>query len=172
MIPHRRPLALGLLAVWLLSTLPLKADPIVVGPGSSIVQFGTLLAVAAAILVEAFCIAWLLRRSRTPRFFVLWLMGLHLLTYPLFLGWLWASAGMHPALAVGIGESVVVLLEGMLIYLLCRWAPSRRDQLPLPSAGKTLLASLLGNICSALAFPLATILVVLVARGLDSLGLG
>ncbi len=146
---------LGFLAVLLLSAVSLKANPIAIpgGPVSHRVVF----AVTLAILAEAFCVLLLLRRWRTPRLFILWLMGMHLLTYPLFLGFLWLSDGLHPALAVMMGEGLIVLIEGSLIYLMCRFVPSAKSERPLPSVSKSLLASLAGNICSAVAFPLVMI---------------
>jgi hypothetical protein len=154
---HRGVCSLGFLAALLISAVSVQADPIVVGSGS-LFAFGTISAITGAILVEAVCIILLLRRSRTPRLFLLWIMGMHLLTYPIFLGMVWFSVGLRPELAVGFGEGMIVLIEGSLIYYLCRLAPSAKAALPVPSVGKALLVSLLGNICSAAAFPLLTFL--------------
>jgi len=145
-----------LTALWF-SAVAAQADPIVIGSGP-IFQFGILFTVTIAILIEAVCILLLLRRWRTPRLFLLWLMGVHLLTYPLFLGLVWFSAGARPGLAVTLCEGIIVLVEGSLIYLLCRFVPSAKAALPTPSVGKALFASLIGNICSAAAFPLLTLL--------------
>jgi hypothetical protein len=147
---------IGFLAVLLLSTVSLKANPIV--PGEGPLALGVVIPVILAVLAEAVCILLLLRRWRKPRLFILWLMGMHLLTYPAFLALLWLSVGLHPALAVAMGEGLVVLIEGTLIYLLCRFAPSAKPELPLPSISKSLLAALVGNICSAVVFPLLMIL--------------
>jgi 1,4-dihydroxy-2-naphthoate octaprenyltransferase len=61
---------------------------------------------------------------------------------------------MRPAFAVGIGEGLVVVVEGILIYLICRFVPSAKSDLVSPSIFKCLLASLIGNIVSASAFPI------------------
>jgi hypothetical protein len=103
--------------------------------------------------LEVVCILLVLRRSQKPRFFILWLIGIHLFTYPAFLGFLWLEQNMRPAFAAGIGEGLVVLAEGTLIYLICRFIPSAKSDLAIPSIFKCLLASLIGNILSAAAFP-------------------
>jgi hypothetical protein len=154
---HGVPRRLGFWAALLVSALSLKADPIDVN-AEPIFEVGTIISITLAIFLEAMCIWLLLRRWRTPRLFILWLMGMHLLTYPVFLGLLWLSIGVHPALAVATGEGLVVFIEGSLIYLICRFVPSAKSSLPLPSVGKTLFASLVGNICSAAAFPLLSML--------------
>ena len=41
--------------------------------------------IVVSILLEAVCVLFLLRRFRRPRFFILWIFGMHLLTYPGFL---------------------------------------------------------------------------------------
>ena len=146
----------GFLAVLLLSAVSLKANPIDITEEP--IPHAAIFLVALAILAEAVCILLLLRRWRTPRFFILWIMGMHLLTYPAFLGLLWLAEDLPPALAVAMGEGLIVLIEGGLIYLLCRFAPSAKPELPLPSASKSLLVSLAGNICSAVAFPLLMML--------------
>jgi hypothetical protein len=143
---------LGFMAVLMLSVISLKADPISVG--KSPLEHTVFVPITLAILIEAICICLILRRSRRPRLFILWLMGMHLLTYPLFLGWLWLSYGTHPALAGALGEAAIVLIEGGLIYLICRFISPDNSPLPEPSISKSLFASLIGNICSAAAFPL------------------
>jgi hypothetical protein len=142
---------LGFMAVLMLSVISLKADPISVG--ESPLEHTVFIPITLAILLEAICICLILRRLRRPRLFILWLMGMHLLTYPLFLGWLWLSYGMHPAFAVALGEGAIVFIEGGLIYLICRFISSGNSPLPVPSISKSLFASLIGNICSAAAFP-------------------
>src|SRR5271166_6549972 len=72
--------------------------------------------ISFAILVEVICVWFILRRSLRPRFFVLWLIGMHLITYPAFLGLLWVLQAMRPAFAVAIGEGLVVVVEGLIIY--------------------------------------------------------
>ena len=142
----------GFLAVLLLSAISLKADPVVVGEGPP--RLDVVVPVVLAVLAEAVCIRLLLWRWRKPGLFLLWLMGMHLLTYPLFLGALWLSYGLQPVLAVVMGEGLIVLIEGGLIYLICRFLSPAKSELPAPSFSKSLFASLLGNICSAAAFPL------------------
>ena len=129
---------------------------IAVGEGPP--QLGVVVPIVLAILLEAICILLMLRRWRRPPLFILWLMVMHLLTYPLFLGLLWLSYGLHPALGVTMGEGLIVLIEGGLIYLMCRFLSSRKSELPVPSISRSLFASLIGNICSAVAFPLLMML--------------
>jgi len=143
---------MGFVAVLMLSIVSLKANPI--SPGEEPLALIVFIPMTLAILLEAICIWLILRHSRTPRLFILWLLGMHVLTYPLFLGLLWLLYGVHPALAVVLGESAIVLVEGGLIYLMCRFIASRKSPLPVPSVSKSLFASLIGNICSAAAFPL------------------
>jgi len=161
------PPRLGFLAVLLASVVSLKADPIEVGP-EPIFDFATIVSITLAILAEAICIQLLLRRWRRPRLFILWLMGMHLLTYPLLLGWLWLFVDAHPAPAVVTGEGLIVLIEGSLIYLMCRLAPSGKSALSLPSVSRALFASLIGNICSAAAYPLILMLFAFVARSIGA----
>jgi hypothetical protein len=109
--------------------------------------------ISFAILLEAVCILILLRDSRKPRFFILWLIGIHVFTYPAFLGFIMLEYNIGPALAVGIGEKLVTLIEGVLIYLICRFIPPSKPELSASSFGICLLASLFGNVVSAVAFP-------------------
>jgi hypothetical protein len=152
---------LGFLAVLLLSAISLKANPVVVGEGPP--RLEVVIPVVLAVLAEAVCIRLLLRRWRKPGLFLLWLMGMHLFTYPLFLGVLWLSYGLQPVLAVAMGEGLIVLIEGGLIYLVCRFLSSAKSGLPVLPFSKSLFASLMGNICSAVVFPLVMILLVLIA---------
>jgi hypothetical protein len=164
---HSRLRCWGLLAVLLLSAVSLKANPIDV-TSSPVFEFGTITGITLAILAEAVCIMLLLRRWRTPRLFLLWLMAIHLVTYPFFLGLLWLSSGKPPVLSVAVGEGLMVLMEGGLIYLLCRFAPSAKSEMPLPSISKSLFASLAGNVCSVVAFPLLMMLVSWIAFSIES----
>ena len=145
-IPH-----LSVLAVIFLSAVSASADPIEL-PEKPITPEITFL-ISVAILLEIICILFVLWCSQKPRFFILWLIGIHLFTYPAFLGFLWLEQNMRPALAAGIGEGLVVLVEGALIYLICRFIPPTKSDLAKPSIVKCLLASLIGNIVSAAAFP-------------------
>ncbi|HTY89212.1 MAG TPA: hypothetical protein VMB80_17325 [Candidatus Acidoferrum sp.] len=148
----------GWVIAFSLLAVSVKANPAAPSVVSAPLQPQVLIPIAFAILAEAICIVWLLRRWRHPHLLILWLMGMHLLTYPLFLGWLWLTYGMHPALGVATGEGWVVIFEGCLIYLLCRFRAPRRSTVAAPSITRTLVASLLGNICSAVIFPVLMIL--------------
>jgi hypothetical protein len=156
---------IGFLAVLLLSTASLKANP--VAPGQMpFSQLGTFTLLTLAALVEALCVRLFLRRWRRPTLLILWLLIMHLLTYPLFLGVLWFSYGTHPVVGVAIGEGLIVLIEGGLICLICRFMSSAKSELPAPTLAKSLLASLLGNIGSAVAFPLLVLLLELIGSGI------
>ena len=141
----------GLVAIFL-SIVSASADPIEL-PEKPITPEITVL-ISLAIFLEAVCILLVLRRSQKPRFFILWLVGIHLFTYPVFLGFLWLEQNMRPAFAAEIGEGLVVLVEGTLTYLICRFVPPAKSDLASPSIFKCLLASLIGNILSASAFPI------------------
>jgi hypothetical protein len=147
----------GLGAVLYFLALSAKADPIEMNEVSTI-RIGTAVTIALAIFFEAICIILLLRRSRTPRWFILWLLGMHVFTYPLFLATVWLLAGLHPALIITAAEGLIVLVEGGLIYLMCRFGPSPKKELAAPSITKSMVVSLIGNICSAGAFPLLLLL--------------
>ena len=108
-----------------------------------------------SILLETACILFLLRRFRKPRLFVLWILGLHLITYPAFLGFLWRFQDMRPSFAAALGEVLIVIIEGILIYLICRHVPAKQN-LPIASLIRCWLISLAGNACSLIAFPLLT----------------
>ncbi|HTB85535.1 MAG TPA: hypothetical protein VK742_17945 [Candidatus Sulfotelmatobacter sp.] len=142
---------LAALMIVILSAVSVQADPIALPekPITPEISF----VIGFAILLEVICIWWILRRSRKPRFLILWLIGMHLLTYPPFLGLLWMLHDMRPVYAVAVGEGLVVIIEGVLIYLICRFIPSAKTEGATPSIIKCLLASLLGNIVSAAAFP-------------------
>jgi len=144
--------SVGIVAVLLLSVISLKADPI--SPGEEALTFIAFIPIALAILLEAICIWLMLRCLRTPRFFILWLLAMHLVTYPLFLGFLWLLYGTRPVFAMTLSEAAIVMVEGGLISLMCRYISSRQSSLPVPSISRSLFASLVGNICSAVAFPL------------------
>jgi len=75
-------------------------------------------------------------------------------TYPLFLSLVWLAISLQPTLAVATGEGAIVVIEGALIYLICRYAPSAKAGQPAPSIFKSIFASLVGNACSVAAFPL------------------
>lgn len=135
----------------LLCAFPAQADPIEL-PEKPVAPEIVFL-VGLAILLEAVCILLLLRNFRKPRWFILWIIGLHLITYPAFLGLLWLLQDIRPVSAAGLGEIVMVIAEGTMIYLICRFVPSKRN-LPDVSLVRSWMASLAGNACSLVAFPL------------------
>jgi len=141
----------GFLAVLMLSIFSAKANPI--SDGGTMMTYMILVPISLAILLEAICVRWMLMRCRRPRLFILWVVAMHLVTYPLFIGLLWVLSGLHPALAVTVGEGAIVLVEGAAICLMCRFLSPADSPLPAPSMAKSLFASLVGNICSAAAFP-------------------
>jgi hypothetical protein len=134
-----------------------QANPIAIDE-RPVLQSATLIPLTLAILAEAICVRVLLRRWRRPAAFILLLMLMHVFTYPLFLGILWLLYGLHPFLSVAIGEGLIVLIEGGLIYLLCRYLASAKSDLPVPSLARSVFASLIGNIFSASFFPLLVML--------------
>ena len=145
-----RPLVI--LAAVIFPIVSAQANPIEVPEKSIIPEISFL--IGLAILIEIICVWFMLRRSRRPRFFILWLVGMHLITYPSFMGLLWLLQAMRPAFAVAIGEGLVVVVEGLLIYAMCWLIAPANPTLPRPTMTKCWLASLIGNICSAVAFPI------------------
>ena len=117
-----------------------------------------------AILLEVICVWFILRRSLRPRFFILWLIGMHLITYPAFLGLLWLLQSMRPAFAVAIGEGLVVVVEGLIIYGICWLMAPANSPLPRPTIARCWLASFVGNVCTAVAFPILVAIFKLVER--------
>lgn len=78
---------LVVLAAIFLPVVSVSADPIEL-PEKPLTPEITFL-IVCAILLEVVCISLMLWRSKTPRFFILWLVGIHLFTYPALLGFLW-----------------------------------------------------------------------------------
>ena len=152
---------LGVLAVVFLCHFSAQADPIEL-PEKSVTPEITFL-ICLSIFLEAGCILFLLRRFQKPRLFVLWILGLHLITYPAFLGFLWQFQDMRSAFAVALGEGLVVMIEGTLIYLICRHVPAKQN-LPMASLIRCWLISLAGNACSLIVFPLLTNLYDFISR--------
>lgn len=149
---HSRFIGLCASAMVLLFALRAAGNPIELPEKSATPQRSFL--IAAAILVEVFCIWGVLRHSQKPRFFPVWVVGMHLLTYPAFLGLLLLLQDIRPAFAIVIGECIVVLVEGGLIFLICRLMRPAKPELPSASATKCFLASFVGNVCSAGTFPI------------------
>ena len=138
-----------------LATFPLQANPISL-PEKPVTPEITFL-ITASILLEAVCWVFLLRHFKKPRLFILWILGMHLLTFPSFVSFLWLLQDMRPVVAAAFGESLVVLAEGILIYLICRHVPAKQN-LPTASLFRCWLVSLVGNACSLIAFPILTYL--------------
>ncbi len=107
--------------------------------------------VGIALFVEALCVAWLLRKFHRPRYFILWVLGTHLLTFPMFLGVIWLLQPWLQYFTIALAAGLVVLAEGKLIYQICRH-PASLAHLPLPSLGDCWFVALIGNACSLLAF--------------------
>lgn len=144
------------LAVAIFSTVfSVQANPISL-PEKPVTPEITLL-ITAAILLEAICWVFLLRRFEKPRWFILWILGMHLLTFPAFLGLLRFLDTMRPAIAVALGEGLVVLVEGYLVFLICGFIRPSLKKASTPSLVRCWLVSLAGNLCSAMAFPLLAI---------------
>jgi hypothetical protein len=144
---------IGFLAAILFFSFSAQADPIEIPEKSLTPEISFL--ISFSILLEATCILLLLRRFRKPRFFILWILGLHLITYPAFLGFLWLFQNIRPAFAAAFGEGLIVIIEGTFIYLICRCVPTSQ-KLPMASLIRCWLVSLAGNACSLIAFPLLT----------------
>jgi hypothetical protein len=141
---------IGFCAALFLCFFSAQANPISI-PEKSLTPEITFL-IGFSILLEATCILLLLRHFRRPRFFILWIFGMHLLTYPAFLSFLWLLQDLRPAFAVAVGESLVVLVEGILIYVICSYVPTKQI-FPTASLFRCWLVSLAGNACSLIAFP-------------------
>jgi len=152
---------LGVLAAILLYSFSAQADPLELPEKSVTPEISFL--IGFSILLEAVCILLLLRRFRRPCLLILWILGLHLITYPAFLGFLWQFQDMRPAFAAALGEGLIVIIEGTLIYLICRYVPTKRN-LPVASLIRCWLVSLAGNACSLIAFPPLTNLYDFISR--------
>jgi hypothetical protein len=142
---------IGILAAMVLFPFSAQADPISIPEQPMTPEI--IFLISFAIFLEALCILFLLRRFHKPRFFVLWILGLHLITYPTFLSLVWLFQNIRPAFAVMIGEGSIVIIEGILIFLICHLIGSPKSGMAKPSLLRCLLASLVGNLISASAFP-------------------
>ncbi len=107
--------------------------------------------VGISLFLEAAVVGWLLRRFRLPHYFMLWVLGTHLMTFPAFLGVVWVLHTMFRYFTIALAEALVVWAEGWLVYQICR-RPSSLSQLPLPSLSDCWFVALIGNACSLLAF--------------------
>jgi hypothetical protein len=142
---------LGVSAAIMLFPLSSQADPISI-PEKPLTR-ELIFLIGLAIFLEALCILFVLRRFHKPRFFVLWILGLHLVTYPTFLGLVWLLQNMRPVFAVLLGEGSIVIVEGILIFLICNLLRSPKSDMAKPSLLRCLFTSLAGNLVSASVFP-------------------
>lgn len=168
---HGGILRLGVLAVWLLSAVSVRADGNT-GPGpveeaiptsevgkcdcppdvEACLTIAVIAYIAVMIVVEAFCVSAILSAARRPRRFILWLVGMCFVTRALGFGWLlldlcgfYVLAVRFYILAVLSGEVFILLANGILAYQICLRAPAQHPERPLPSFRRCLAASLLGN---------------------------
>src|SRR5664280_209938 len=160
----------GFFLVLLYSAVSVNANPVSVSE-MPVFEPATFIPLILAILAEAICVRMLLRRWRRPARFIPLLILMHIFTYPLFLAVLWLSFGLRPAIGVALGEALIVLTEGGLIYVMCRYVAKAKSELPVPSLARSTLASLVGNIISAGIFPLLIMLYGLVAHSMVSVPL-
>lgn len=150
--PLRSIFRMGIAAAIFIAAFSAHANPIPLPEKPVTPEISFL--IPASILLEAICWVFLLRKFQRPRFLILWILGMHLITFPAFLGLLKFLDTMRPATAVALGETLVVLVEGYIVFLICNYVrPSRQKASP-PSLLRCWLVSLAGNICSAAAFPL------------------
>jgi len=144
----------GLLLLILFSAFPAIANPIplpekpVTGPLT--------FSVTVAIFIEAICWVLCLRRFRRPRWFILWILGMHLITFPAFVGLLHFLDTLRPAVAVTLGELFVVIAEGFLVFLACNFLSRASQPASAPGLVRCWAISLISNACSMAAFPLLT----------------
>jgi hypothetical protein len=149
--PQNSIFRLGFIAMLLSAAFSARANPIPLPEKPVTPEISFL--IPASILLEAICWVFLLRRFRRPRFLILWILGMHLLTFPMFLGVLKFLDTLRPVTAVMLGEMLVVLVEGYFVFLICNYFHSSKRVAPSPSLVRCWLVSLAGNICSAAAFP-------------------
>ncbi len=142
----------GIVVAVLVAAFSVQANPIELPEKPVTPEISFL--IPASILLEAICWVILLRGFQKPRFLVLWILGMHLITFPAFLGLLKFLDAMRPVTAVALGETMVVLVEGYIVFLICNYVHASQQNAPLPSLLRCWLVSLAGNICSAAAFPL------------------
>jgi hypothetical protein len=144
----------GILLLMLFNAFPALANPIpfperpVTGPLT--------FSVTVAIFIEAICWTLCLRRFCRPRLFILWVLGMHLITFPAFVGLMHFLDTLRPAVAVTLGELFVVIAEGFLVFLACNYLARASQTAPAPGLLRCWVVSLLGNACSMVVFPFLT----------------
>ena len=168
---------IAFLAAMFFSAVSAQADPLPMPAPVPMSWTESSLRIGIPILLEAVCVVLLLRRVRTPRFFILWILAMHVLTYPLFrfmlvefdrlsfyrhlvsaLSFLISrrlTGSVSFYVRIAIPEVLIIFIEGSLIYLMCRFVPSRTSTLRIPSIPKCWAVSLAGNICSVVISALA-----------------
>jgi len=179
---RRGLLAFAILAVLLSSACAVHADPIVYGEYSDLFYatrtpnwisgFWTgLPVICLSILLESIFIVFLLRKFQGPRHFIFWVLGMHVLTWPMFqscfisldmltrsiylelaglIYWNFPSYQSVSALDLGYAEIAIVAIEGGVIYLMCRYLSPKPATRPLAWLGRCMLVSLAGNAVSFL----------------------
>jgi hypothetical protein len=151
---HFTTAKVGLFLLILFSAFPALANPIpfpekpVTGPLT--------FAVTVAIFIEAICWALCLRRFRKPRLFILWVLGMHLITFPAFVGLLHCLDTLRPVVAVALGETFVIISEGLLVFLACNYLARASQEASPPGLLRCWLVSAISNACSMVVFPLLT----------------
>ncbi|HXC36633.1 MAG TPA: hypothetical protein VNV43_12210 [Candidatus Acidoferrales bacterium] len=114
--------------------------------------------VAITVLLASATIFLILYNSRKPRLFILWIIGSHTLIFSA-LGLILISDVLYSLpvaesavqrdlqfdLMLGICLGFGILIEGGLLYLVCRLRSSSRTTLAAPSIFKSLFAALMGN---------------------------
>jgi hypothetical protein len=149
----RRSLFLfGLAVILCMAVFSTQANPIELPEKPVTPEISVL--IPTSILLEAICWVFLLRKFQKPRFLIFWIMGMHLITFPAFLGLLKFLDTLRPVTAVALGETLVVLVEGYIVFLICNHFRPGRQNAPPPSLIRCWLVSLAGNVCSAAAFPI------------------
>src|SRR6185312_15452890 len=115
---------IGLPLIVLFCALPAMANPVPI-PLKPIARPLTF-AVSIAIFLEAIC--WYLcpRRFQKPRLFILWILAMHLITFPCFVILLNFLDTLRPSAAVPLGEGSVVLVEGFLVFIACNYLSAPR----------------------------------------------
>jgi hypothetical protein len=151
-----------LIAALFFSAVSVQADPIPF-PAPNFIQEAPFIGIP--IVLEAICVVLLLRCFQKPRNFILWVLGMHVLTYPLFfgvvMGLLFLSHNLYFRVftrhllfgfrSLELAEVLIILVEGSLIYLMCRYLSPKPATLPIPSTKRCMVVSLAGNVCSLLA---------------------
>jgi hypothetical protein len=179
---HRCLLAFAILALLLSSACAVHADPIVYGEYPDLFYvtrtpdwinglWKGLPVICLSILLESIFIVFLLRKFQGPRHFIFWILGMHVLTWPMFqsafisldmltrtiymvlavfIYWNLPSYQSIGAVDLGMAEIAIIAIEGWLIYLMCRYLSPKPAARPPASVGRCMMVSLAGNVVSFL----------------------